>query len=362
MVLCSAVLSAVTGGLLMKVLGSQDRQQSQGRTGGRRRRQAPPSPRSSLASPAASPRSKPLEIFELTDPEDDDDTHLPPSAVPPNNTMGRRASRESRRASLASLEGRTSNWMPPSPEMEPMINSWGWEGFSMEETRKHAEAAQTQMLLKSPEEVLQSLQRGNARFWMGKSERPDKSAFERRALIIKQFPTTAILGCADSRVPTEIIFDQGLGDIFVTRVAGNCLDQGTLASLQYAVRHVKVKVVLVLGHEGCGAVKAATQPLDQVLEEPDSLSRILKEIKGGFNMEQIGIMTDYRARDREIAITNVMCQLEKLRREENFSSKVRDGSILLAGAFYEISSGIVDFVHTVNAENVDRSCLPEHNS
>merc|ERR1712070_91872 len=103
-----------------------------------------------------------------------------------------------------------------------------------------------------PSEVLAQLQRGNARFWMGKATRPEKSAFERRAMIMAQFPTVAILGCSDSRVPIEIVFDQGLGDVFVIRVAGNCLDTATGASLEYAVCHLKVKVLIVMGHEGCG--------------------------------------------------------------------------------------------------------------
>merc|ERR1712226_1692090 len=110
--------------------------------------------------------------------------------------------------------------------------------------------------------------RGNVRFWTGQATRPEKSAFERRALISKQFPSVAVLGCSDSRVPVEIVFDQGLGDMFVVRVAGNCLDTSTSASLDYAVHHLKVKVVVVLGHEGCGAEKAAGLPLEKIEQEP----------------------------------------------------------------------------------------------
>merc|ERR1719331_1415618 len=97
----------------------------------------------------------------------------------------------------------------------------------------------------TPSEVLQGLQRGNARFWAGKASRPESSAFERRALIMQQFPCVAILGCSDSRVPIEIVFDQGLGDIFVIRVAGNFADETTMASLEYAVKHLQVKVLVV---------------------------------------------------------------------------------------------------------------------
>ena len=115
------------------------------------------------------------------------------------------------------------------------------------------------------------------RFWSGAANRPEKSAFERRALINKQFPSTAILGCSDSRVPTEIVFDQGLGDMFVVRGAGNSLEMATTASLQYAVHHLKVKVLVVMGHEACGAVKAAALPDDVLKNEPPALCRCTRE-------------------------------------------------------------------------------------
>merc|ERR1712060_468323 len=132
----------------------------------------------------------------------------------------------------------------------------GWErGVSMDEARDLVDAAAAKSSERSAVEVLAELQRGNVRFWTGNATRPEKNAFERRSLIMKQFPSVAVLGCSDSRVPVEIVFDQGLGDMFVVRVAGNCLDTSTRASLDYAVDHLKVKVVVVLGHEGCGAVK-----------------------------------------------------------------------------------------------------------
>merc|ERR1712127_301907 len=97
----------------------------------------------------------------------------------------------------------------------------------------------------------------------------------------KQFPSTAILSCSDSRVPIEIVFDQGLGDLFVIRVAGNCLDTASTASLQYAVHHLKVKLLIVMGHEGCGAVKAAQLPLPAIEKEPEELGNLLKGMRRG---------------------------------------------------------------------------------
>merc|ERR1719221_75149 len=138
-------------------------------------------------------------------------------------------------------------------------------------------------MTRTPQEVLAELQRGNVRFWTGQATRPEKSAFQRRALIAKQFPSVAILGCSDSRVPIEIVFDQGLGDLFVIRVAGNCLDTATAASLQYAVHHLKVKLLIVMGHEGCGAVKAAQLPMDAINKEPETLGKLLKGMRRGLD-------------------------------------------------------------------------------
>ena len=88
----------------------------------------------------------------------------------------------------------------------------------------------------------------------------EDSAVERRAQILGQTPFAVVLGCSDSRVPTEIIFDQSLGSLFITRVAGNIVEMGTTGSIEYAVEHLKTHLVVVMGHEGCGAVKAALLP------------------------------------------------------------------------------------------------------
>mmetsp|Transcript_88591 Transcript_88591/g.255543 ORF Transcript_88591/g.255543 Transcript_88591/m.255543 type:complete len:341 (+) Transcript_88591:76-1098(+) len=231
------------------------------------------------------------------------------------------------------------------------IRSMAWEGFSMEEAKAHADAEHSRAAARTPSEVLAELQRGNARFWTGSATRPEASAFERRALISKQFPCVAILGCSDSRVPTEIIFDQGLGDIFVVRVAGNALDVGTTASLQYAVNHLKVKVLVVLGHELCGAVKAAQLPMQQLSKEPTELSLALQAIKTGLDESRLAHFRDTRALDREAVTTNVRQQVERLAGDEVFMKKVRQGELLIVGGFYEISSGIVDFFHEVSAED-----------
>lgn len=223
-------------------------------------------------------------------------------------------------------------------------------GFSMEQARIMADANQASAMKRAPAEVLAELQRGNVRFWTGQATRPEKSAFERRALISKQFPHTAILSCSDSRVPIEIVFDQGLGDMFVIRVAGNCLDTSTTASLQYAVHHLKVKVLIVMGHEGCGAVKAAQLPLDAINQEPESLGTLLKSMRRGLEAADIGGVRDVKAQDREAVTSNVKVQVETLTQDKGVMAKVRSGELIMLGAFYELSSGIVDFFHEVSGK------------
>lgn len=223
-------------------------------------------------------------------------------------------------------------------------------GFSMEQARCMADAGQAAAMNRSPAEVLAMLQKGNVRFWTGQATRPERSAFERRALISKQFPSTAILSCSDSRVPVEIVFDQGLGDMFVIRVAGNCLDTTTLASLQYAIHHLKVKLLIVMGHEGCGAVKAAQLPIDAINQEPETLGKLLKGMRRGLEAADLARVQDVKAADREAVTTNVRTQVETLTRDRGIMEKIGRGDLIMLGAFYEISSGIVDFFHEVSGK------------
>ena len=144
---------------------------------------------------------------------------------------------------------------------------------SMEDCLRLQETAKAELQTMTPGMVLKNLQQGNARFWMGVAQRPEMNAMDRRAMIMQQFPKAAILGCSDSRVPIEIVFDQSLGDIFAIRVAGNAHGTGVAASIAYAVNHLKVKLVVVLGHEGCGAVRAAMLPAEDIGAEPVHLRR-----------------------------------------------------------------------------------------
>lgn len=103
---------------------------------------------------------------------------------------------------------------------------------------------------------------GNRRFSQGVAEHPWQDRETRASLIDQQNPDAVVLSCSDSRVPPEIIFDEGLGDLFTVRTAGQMLDEAVLASMEYAISHLHVSLLVVLGHEGCGAVKSAVSELD----------------------------------------------------------------------------------------------------
>jgi carbonic anhydrase len=109
------------------------------------------------------------------------------------------------------------------------------------------------------EQALQKLIEGNKRFTLSKQSHPNQNKERRQELAKGQKPFAVIVGCSDSRVPPEIIFDQGLGDLFVIRVAGNIVDDVALGSIEYAVDHLGTRLIVVLGHSKCGAVTATVQ-------------------------------------------------------------------------------------------------------
>lgn len=111
----------------------------------------------------------------------------------------------------------------------------------------------------SADTALARLLEGNQRYLRHKERHPDQSRARQQELVEGQHPFAVILGCADSRVPPELLFDQGLGDLFVIRVAGNIVDDAILGSIEYAFLHLGTKLILVLGHEKCGAVSAAVE-------------------------------------------------------------------------------------------------------
>eukprot|EP00013_Stygamoeba_regulata_P013174 CAMPEP_0177686962 /NCGR_PEP_ID=MMETSP0447-20121125/33855_1 /TAXON_ID=0 /ORGANISM="Stygamoeba regulata, Strain BSH-02190019" /LENGTH=244 /DNA_ID=CAMNT_0019197133 /DNA_START=131 /DNA_END=865 /DNA_ORIENTATION=+ len=215
-------------------------------------------------------------------------------------------------------------------------------GRTLDELQAEAPATIT-----NPEEALRELELGNARFVSNKPKRDDSQILERRAHILAQEPFAAILGCSDSRVPVEIVFDQSFGKLFVVRVAGNVATAFTMASIEYAIAALNVKLVLVLGHEACGAVGAALQEDVFIAKQPDNIQELLKKVTPHVRLDWIKNLHDDRSRGRESAFRNVTGQVNELMENKLIRACVEAGKLQIIGGFYEITSGMVDFVEFV---------------
>lgn len=186
--------------------------------------------------------------------------------------------------------------------------------------------------------ILRRLEEGNLRYVSSRMEHP-RQGEDRRVEVSKgQHPAAVIVGCSDSRIPPEIVFDQGLGDLFVIRVAGNVLDDVGLGSIEYAVDHLGVALVVVLGHGKCGAVSAAVQGG----EAHGHIGCIVQAIGPALEKARAiaGDFTDNAIRE------NVRLAVDQIRSSEPVLAKMAaEGKLAVAGAYYDIESGKVDFIY-----------------
>ncbi|MDZ8106258.1 MAG: carbonic anhydrase [Nostoc sp. DedQUE12a] len=187
-------------------------------------------------------------------------------------------------------------------------------------------------------EAIRRLLNGNERFVHQQSKCPDQT-LERLRLVAKaQYPFAAILGCADSRVPAEIVFDQGLGDLFVVRVAGNVASDMAIGSLEYSTAVLGSQLIVVLGHKRCGAVTEAikNEPL------PGRIGFVVEGIKPA--LANINLATINTSDDA--VITNVKYQAKKLEESSVILTKLlRAGKLKIVGACYDLDTGKVNIVN-----------------
>lgn len=209
--------------------------------------------------------------------------------------------------------------------------------------------------IKTREEAILALKIGNARFFSGQRLPSDFSAIDRRAQLLTQTPFAVVLGCSDSRVPTEIIYDQRAGDLFVIRIAGNVVEAGTLGSIEYAINHLKTRVVVVMGHEGCGAVQAAMLDEAERRFESQHIQFLLDRIVP--SVSKLPRIRDSKARMREAVIANVRRQVYELKQNPVVLEAIQNQQIAVIGAYYEISSGAVDFFETKEDLAIDDEIL-----
>lgn len=199
-----------------------------------------------------------------------------------------------------------------------------------------AELPVTASLSLSPDAALQKLMEGNQRFVQHQPQYPDQSQARLQEVAQAQHPFATILSCADSRVPAEIIFDQGIGDIFDVRIAGNIATPEAIGSIEYAVALLNTPLLMVLGHERCGAVTAAVQnePL------PGDISTFVKAIK------PVVAKVKYQPGDTvdNAVIANVHYQIQRLKRSPLLSERLQSGKLKIVGGRYDLDTGSVGII------------------
>lgn len=195
-------------------------------------------------------------------------------------------------------------------------------------------------------DVLRRLLEGNRRYVVGRAERAlPPSAAERARLASGQAPVAAVLACADSRVPVELVLDQAPGELFVVRVAGNVPAPAVLGSLEFAVTVLRVPLVLVLGHNGCGAVSAALDLAGggDAAALPEHLRGLVEGIRPAVSAAPDPSAAGGGRRERLAAAVrqNVRAALRGLARSGTLAAAISAGDIAVAGAVYDVTSGEV---------------------
>ncbi|MDZ7963206.1 MAG: carbonic anhydrase [Aulosira sp. DedQUE10] len=186
----------------------------------------------------------------------------------------------------------------------------------------------------NPQAALKILLEGNQRFVLGKRLNPHQSKLRLQETFAAQYPFAAILGCADSRVPAEIVFDQGLGDLFVVRVAGNVASVDAIGSLEYATSVLGAQLILVLGHAKCGAVHAAVE--GKAL--PGRIGVFVEEIKPAVEIAR----NKSGSLEENTIIANVQYQSENLaERSTILGSLIKEGKLKIVGGHYDLATGKV---------------------
>ena len=191
------------------------------------------------------------------------------------------------------------------------------------------------------EEALARLIAGNGRFVRGEARFPTVQKEVLAALAKGQQPYATILGCSDSRVPPELIFDAGFGELFIVRVAGNVVSPEVMGTLQYAGVHLRTPLFVVLGHEGCGAVSAALAARTGA-QEPARIALLLENILPGLRDLRTELAPESELRAAVEA--NVRWSMHQLLETPEAKARAAEGTMKLVGAVYKLESGSVRFL------------------
>jgi carbonic anhydrase len=194
------------------------------------------------------------------------------------------------------------------------------------------------------DDTLKDLMEGNARFVKGEATSPRRTPADFRAVAEAQYPVAIVVSCADSRVSPELVFDSGVGELFVIRVAGNVVDGAGVTvkgSIEYAIAELNVPLIVVLGHTNCGAVKAAVKHINDKDSLPGSINGLVELIKPVVGRVQGQSGEIYENVTRE----NVTAGVEKLKDlQPIIAPRVRSGSVKVVGGVYDLQTGVVELL------------------
>jgi carbonic anhydrase len=197
----------------------------------------------------------------------------------------------------------------------------------------------------TPQEIIGRLKKGNENFINNNLTQRDHSA-QRRKAMIGQYPKAIVLSCVDSRVPVEDVFDLGIGDIFVARVAGNIENADIVGSMEFATAVAGSKVVIVMGHTACGAVKSTIDEVDAKALGMNSLADLIDEIQPAVNETEFdGERSTKNAEFTDLVINNnAMRTVKNIREQSPTMAKMEDnGEIMIISALYDMETGKVTF-------------------
>jgi carbonic anhydrase len=189
-------------------------------------------------------------------------------------------------------------------------------------------------------EALRRLAEGNRRYVANQAAHPNATPGRRAEVAQGQKPLAMILGCADSRVPPELIFDCGLGDLFVVRTAGHVLDSAVLGSLEYGVVELQIPLLIVLGHEQCGAVKATLEAIGSEAAPEGEIGRLVAAIRPAAvrSWSAPGNRLDNAVR------ANVELAIERLNSSARIADALQAGALRIIGARYGLTTGLVELM------------------
>ncbi|PWK08369.1 carbonic anhydrase [Tumebacillus permanentifrigoris] len=190
----------------------------------------------------------------------------------------------------------------------------------------------------SADSSLQTLLEGNKRFVVGNLLHPHQTPAHRTGLAKGQHPIATILSCSDSRVPPEVVFDQGLGDLFVTRVAGNVLSDEVLGSIEYGAEHLEIPLIVVLGHERCGAVTAVVQGE----HASGSIKSLFKHIQPAVQKAKQSHPPDLVEASVRTNVRMVVHQIETSK--PLLAQKIHAGKVHVVGARYDLDTGEIELL------------------